>query len=176
MGTAARSSPNVSHVALSFAVLQKDGNYDIEKNVNNGDEGDFWVLNDELGPGPNTWPNTDAYQGTQTQTGLKIKITTAPSLVTQFQVSGYKKWPGGSGMAPGFDSGTGTTGQQDGGTGTISDAIGTPAQSTGSSAKLSSSSSSPSSDASRNVPAWGRLVSALLAVAAATATTQFLLG
>lgn len=158
-------------------VLQKDGNYDIEQNVNNGDEGDFWVQDDELGPGPNTWPNTDAYQGAQTQTGLKIKITTSPSLVTQFQVSGYKKWPGGSGMAPGLDSGA--VGQKDGSTsGTLSDAIGTPIQSSSSSSTtLSSTSLSPSSNAGRSVLTWGAL-SALLTMASVVAmtTTQLLLG
>jgi hypothetical protein len=89
----------------TIKVLQKDGKYDIEKNVNLGDEGDFWVLGDELGPGPSTWPNTDSIQGAQTQTGLKIKVTSGPGVVMQFQVSGYKEWTSraGTGMAPAPD-------------------------------------------------------------------------
>lgn len=86
-------------------VEQKDGKYDIEKNVNLGDATDFWLLNDELGPGPSTWPNTDSIQGTQTQTGLTIKVTSGPSLIMQFQVSGLKKW---SSSAPGFAPGDGS--------------------------------------------------------------------
>ena len=44
------------------AVLPKDGQYDLEQNVNKGDAGDMWLPGDVLGPGiGNTvFPNTDS--------------------------------------------------------------------------------------------------------------------
>ena len=43
----------------------------------------------QLGPGPDTWPNTDSYQGgAQTATGITITVTSATSYIMQFQVSG----------------------------------------------------------------------------------------
>jgi hypothetical protein len=74
--------------------------------VNLGNEGDFWVMGDELGPGPSTWPNTDSIQGLQTRTGLRIKVTSIPGLVMQFEVSGYQTWTrdGGSDMEPALDT------------------------------------------------------------------------
>ena len=47
------------------ALLPKDGNYDLEQGVNNGDAGDMWLPGDILGPGNGgtVYPNTDLYQG-----------------------------------------------------------------------------------------------------------------
>ena len=47
------------------ALLPKDGNYDLEQGVNNGDAGDMWLPGDILGPGNGgtVFPNTDLYQG-----------------------------------------------------------------------------------------------------------------
>lgn len=75
------------------SLLQKDGNYDIEKMVNIGDAGDLYRKDDVLGPGPSTWPNTDSYQGgQQVQTGLTVEILTDYDDIMEFQVSGYKPW------------------------------------------------------------------------------------
>ena len=63
------------------AVLQADGNYDLERNVNVGDAGDFWKPGQMLGPGngelvatdSGTYPNTDSYMNGNIQvTGVKI--------------------------------------------------------------------------------------------------------
>lgn len=80
------------------AVLQADGNYDIEKGVNLGDETDLWVKDMVLGPGPNVWPNTDSYQGNQYQTGLKITVMSDPGFIMTFKVEGIP----GPAAAPGF--------------------------------------------------------------------------
>ena len=69
------------------AVLQADGRYDIEHGTNLGDSTDFWGQGSVLGPGPNTWPNTDSYQNGQVKTGITIRVTTAASFVTQIQVT-----------------------------------------------------------------------------------------
>ena len=46
------------------AVLQADGNYNLEKDNNRGDSGDVYHAGgvSEIGPGPGSYPNTDAYQ------------------------------------------------------------------------------------------------------------------
>ena len=81
------------------AALQADGNYDIEKGVNVGDETDLWIKDMVLGPGPDVWPNTDSYQGDQYQTGLKITIMTDPGFIMIFKVEGIVGSPA---AAPGF--------------------------------------------------------------------------
>jgi hypothetical protein len=78
--------------------LQKDQRYDLEQNVNLGDEGDLWVPDDILGPGTVTdedgetitvYPNTDAYQnGTIVPTGISIKIVSRSDTKMYFQVEG----------------------------------------------------------------------------------------
>jgi immune inhibitor A len=73
----------------TVSVLQADGLYELEQGINAGNEGDFWAKGMTLGPGPNTWPNTDSIQtGTAVQTGISITITTDPSFIVQIQVSG----------------------------------------------------------------------------------------
>jgi len=80
--------PNWPAEHYRVAVLQKDGNNDIEKIVNIGDSNDFFKLGDELGPGP-AWPNTDSYQsGKFVKTGLTIKVKTEPGYIMQFEVTG----------------------------------------------------------------------------------------
>ena len=75
-------------------VGQADGNYDIEKGVNAGDESDFWRKGDFLGPG-GSFPNTDSIQdGVRRETGLSIEILTNPGFIMSFRVSGI-----GSGTA-----------------------------------------------------------------------------
>ena len=70
------------------SVLQADGLYDIEKGVNLGDAGDFWVKDMVLGPGP-TFPNTDSIQsGTQKPTGVKITIRSNSGFIMTFRVEG----------------------------------------------------------------------------------------
>lgn len=46
------------------AVLQADGDYDLERNNNRGDSGDVYHAGgiSEIGPGPGNHPNTDTYQ------------------------------------------------------------------------------------------------------------------
>lgn len=72
-------------------ILQADGLYEIEQGINNGDPGDMWSANsanNELGPGPNVWPNTDSYQDEQVVTGLRIIFPKEPSMISLFEVSG----------------------------------------------------------------------------------------
>ena len=71
------------------AIQQKDGLYQLEKGDNLGDEGDFFVEGDVLGPGPNKFPNTDAYSsGRAIRTGLTIKVLSRPGFIMSFEVSG----------------------------------------------------------------------------------------
>ena len=59
-----------------MAVLQADGNYDLEKNVNIGDAGDIWLPGMKLAPGDGkTFPNSDSYQGGNIRkTGVTIEV------------------------------------------------------------------------------------------------------
>jgi len=75
------------------AILQADGDYDLEKNVNRGDTGDYWTQGQELLPsidvnsGP--FPNTDSYKGGNVvQTGARITDISASGPVMTFRVSG----------------------------------------------------------------------------------------
>jgi hypothetical protein len=82
------------------SIVQADGNYDIEKGVNPGDESDFWRKGDVLGPGGD-FPNTDSIQlGQRRQTGLTIEILTDPGFIMSFRVSGI----GSSKKAPTYRS------------------------------------------------------------------------
>ena len=76
-----------------MTVLQADGNYDIEKGVNNGDDGDFWTKGDFLSPGDDggddSWPNTDGYSGgKRVQTGIEIEVMTNSQFLMLFRVTG----------------------------------------------------------------------------------------
>ena len=74
------------------AVLQADGNYDLENNVNFGDAGDLFDVGSSLGPGMgNTvFPNTDSYQlGVITETGIKIDVLSQEGNDITFEVSGF---------------------------------------------------------------------------------------
>lgn len=76
---------------FQVAVLQKDGNYDLEKDVNNGDAGDFWTPGDTLGPGQgNTvFPNTDSYQlGNIKETGIKLEVLSQNGTKVTFRIGG----------------------------------------------------------------------------------------
>ncbi|MDH3589574.1 MAG: M6 family metalloprotease domain-containing protein [Gammaproteobacteria bacterium] len=61
------------------AVLQADGNYQLEKDINRGDAGDVYHGGGVTEIGPNTTPNTDAYQnGNIVSTGNTLsQISTA---------------------------------------------------------------------------------------------------
>jgi len=57
------------------AILQRDGEYNLEKGENRGDEGDLFVpdTSDELNPGNTFYPNTDAYRhGKIRKTDIRI--------------------------------------------------------------------------------------------------------
>jgi len=59
------------------AVLQADGLYDLEKNVNLGDVNDLWMPGTKLTPNydGNTFPNSDSYQNGDVQkTGVTVEI------------------------------------------------------------------------------------------------------
>lgn len=84
------------------ALLQADGDYDLEKGVNRGDAQDVWHAGfvNELGPSsdPSTgpFPNTDAYQsGTVVQTGNRIyNISASGATMTfSFEVAGAPSDP-----------------------------------------------------------------------------------
>ena len=70
------------------SVLQADGNYDIERGNNIGDDGDFWRSGNVLGPGPDVWPKTDSIQGNQFQTNIRITIQSKPGFIMTFRVDG----------------------------------------------------------------------------------------
>lgn len=60
------------------ALLPADGNFDLEKGVNQGNSADLYSIGQSLSPsiditGP--FPNTDSYQGAIVQTGVEICIT-----------------------------------------------------------------------------------------------------
>jgi hypothetical protein len=74
-----------SHYRVS--IIQQDGLYEIEKGINNGDTNDYWGTEGMvLGPGPETFPNTDSY--TLGSTGLKITIMSDSSMIMLFKVEG----------------------------------------------------------------------------------------
>ena len=82
------------------AVLQADGNYDLEKGNNRGDAGDtHHALGvDAIGPGPGNYPNTDAYQsGNVYPTGHLISniSVSGPSMSFCLQSCGGLPAPGG---------------------------------------------------------------------------------
>ena len=63
---------NGNHYRVS--VMQPDGKYHLEKGENRGDETDFFVEGDEIGPGKFfIYPNTDSYRdGIIRETGIRI--------------------------------------------------------------------------------------------------------
>jgi hypothetical protein len=70
------------------AVLPADGLYELEKNDNNGDEGDIFVSGMSLGPNQdgNTYPNTDMYQGGNIKkSGIVVDI--GEQIGTDFQIT-----------------------------------------------------------------------------------------
>lgn len=97
------TSQLIMFVSLFFlqrvAILQADGDYDLEKDVNRGDIGDYWNQGQELLPsidvntGP--FPNTDSYKGGNVvQTGVRITDISASGTVMSFRVTGIS--PGGT--------------------------------------------------------------------------------
>eukprot|EP00797_Seminavis_robusta_P011136 Sro1835_g300580.1 Pre-pro-metalloprotease PrtV (756) ;mRNA; f:8187-10960 len=73
------------------AVLQKDGNYDLEQGENSGDAGDMWLPGDKLGPGMGgtVYPNTDTYQGgIIMETGLTIEVLRQEGTDVTFRIGG----------------------------------------------------------------------------------------
>lgn len=86
----------VSLFLQRVAILPADGDYDLEKNVNRGDIGDYWTQGQELLPsidvnsGP--FPNTDSYKGGNVvQTGVRITDISASGTVMSFQVTGISQ-------------------------------------------------------------------------------------
>lgn len=84
------------------AVLQADGNYNLEKGNNRGDSGDPWhaagnnELTVSLNPDTGPWPNTDAYQGNvfvQTNNRIYDISTSGPSMTFSFEVIGTPEVP-----------------------------------------------------------------------------------
>jgi len=73
------------------AVLQADGNYNLERGNNRGDSGDAHHAAgvDAIGPGPGNYPNTDTYQGgVVTQTGITISNISAAGASMTFCLNG----------------------------------------------------------------------------------------
>lgn len=74
------------------ALLSADGNYDLERGVNQGDVHDLWhalSANKELRSGGNKFPNTDTYQdGVVNATGTRIYGFSASNNVMSFKVEG----------------------------------------------------------------------------------------
>ncbi len=71
------------------ALLQADGDYDLERNNNRGDGGDVYHLGGVRSIGVTTTPNTDSYQfGNITETGIIINNISAASSVMSFTYGG----------------------------------------------------------------------------------------
>lgn len=74
------------------ALLPADGNFYLEEGVDQGHEGDLWhagsVLQ-ELGPGPDAFPNSDSYRdGVITPTGIRIYDFSVSDVTMTFTVGG----------------------------------------------------------------------------------------
>ncbi|CAB9497195.1 Immune inhibitor A peptidase M6 [Seminavis robusta] len=85
---------NNQHYAC--AMLQADGNYNLEKGENKGDAGDLWQPGQVLGPGRgNTvFPNTDAYaDGFIAESGVVITVLEGEGQNVRFEVSGLGSDP-----------------------------------------------------------------------------------
>jgi hypothetical protein len=86
-----------------IAVLQADGQYQLEKGWGRGDPGDFFKQGDKIGPngintksgGVQSHPNTNSYKGGNIQnTGVTITVLTQPSGDTlDFAVTGRDDFP-----------------------------------------------------------------------------------
>jgi M6 family metalloprotease-like protein len=73
------------------AVLQADGDYDLEREINRGDAGDTYHAAgiDAIGPGPGNHPNTDAYKnGNIIVTGHTISDVSASGSSMTFCLNG----------------------------------------------------------------------------------------
>ena len=73
------------------ALLQADGNYDLEQGNGRGDAGDIFRAGgvDSLGQGPNVYPSTDSYKnGTIIQTGNEISNISASGASMTFCLNG----------------------------------------------------------------------------------------
>ena len=91
--------PDYPHSHYSVALLQADGNYDLEKGWNSGDAGDYFTDQTRgLLPGSFGFsPNSDSYQfGMITETGISITEITAPAVSVSFRVSGLGEAPSAS--------------------------------------------------------------------------------
>ena len=80
-----------------LALVQADGNYDLERNRNFADDGDYWRDGAELGPGPveleatddGVYPNTNSYRfGVVQQTGIRIYDFSPSQYEMTFRVEG----------------------------------------------------------------------------------------
>jgi M6 family metalloprotease-like protein len=84
------------------ALLQADGNYNLEKGNNRGDYLDMHHAAgvDAIGPGPGNHPNTDTYKnGTVTQTGIIISDMSASGASMTFCYNGCTGVPAPSGLS-----------------------------------------------------------------------------
>jgi hypothetical protein len=80
----------------AVALLQQDGNYDLEKGINSGDNGDYYTdASRGLLPGhANFFPNTDSYQfGQLTSTNISILDISPPGPEMTFRVTGLGPKP-----------------------------------------------------------------------------------
>ena len=88
------------------ALLQADGNHDLEMKVNTGDDGDLWHNNSKLsilGPSikKNVVPNSDAYQdGNVYETGIWIHEFSESGTYMSFEVKGLNGATSTSYLAP----------------------------------------------------------------------------
>lgn len=103
------------------AVLQADGNYQLEKDINRGDAGDVYHAAGVATIGPQTTPDTDAYQnGIIIETGHVLSGISAAGATMTFDLTGPTPPPAGVASADqvtnyGTPSGTYTATQtQDG--------------------------------------------------------------
>ena len=84
------------------AVLPKDGLYELERGINDGDAGDMWKPGDILGPGMGgtVFPNTDSYQfGDIRETGIEIEVISQDGYDVTFRIGGFGENTGGEDVA-----------------------------------------------------------------------------
>mmetsp|Transcript_19681 Transcript_19681/g.41280 ORF Transcript_19681/g.41280 Transcript_19681/m.41280 type:complete len:1475 (-) Transcript_19681:335-4759(-) len=87
---------NGNHYKVSL--LAADGNYDLERGTNQGDDGDLWHAGSKLtellpnGGDKGNFPNTDAYQnGHVRSTGIRISGFSESGIVMTFLVEGLRQ-------------------------------------------------------------------------------------
>ena len=108
----------------TVAVLQADGEYELERSLNRGDELDLWTPGMALTPdgtGDKAFPNSDSYEGGTIQTtGITIRVLSDGNGIMTFSVEGLGGSNGGGSSGFGNTDSSGSSGSTGGSTGSES--------------------------------------------------------